>query len=72
MVLCLSLVITKHGGHIYATTIENHKPNTLLISTAKRFNNWKKLLDNYKYGNVYFENQKIKNSAMEVLKMFLR
>lgn len=41
-------------GHIYATTIENHKPNTLLISTAKKFNNWKKLLDNYKMRKCLF------------------
>lgn len=60
------------NAQIYATTIENHMPNTLLINSAKNYNCWKKLLNNYKLGNVYFENQKIKNQAMEVIKMFLR
>lgn len=57
---------------LFATTIENHSPNTMLISSAKYYKCWKKLLDNYKYGNVFFENQKIKNASMEVIKMFLR
>ena len=41
-------------SHIFATTLENHNPNTLLISTARNYNCWKKLLDNYKMRKCLF------------------
>ena len=52
----------------FATTTEDHKPNTLLYSIAKKYNCWNVFIQNFKLGNVYFENMKIKNISKEVLK----
>lgn len=34
--------------HVFATTLENHNPNTMLISVAKKYTCWKNLIDNFK------------------------
>lgn len=60
------------NSHIFVTTIENHNPNTLLIENARSYNVWRKFLNNFKQGNLYFENQKIKNATMEVIKLFIK
>lgn len=52
----------------FATTTEDHSPNTMLYSIAKKYNCWNSFIQNYKLGNVYFENMKIKNISKEVLK----
>ena len=56
------------NGLCFATTTEDHKPNTMLFSIAKKYNCWNNFIQNYKLGNVYFENMKIKNISKEVLK----
>lgn len=56
------------NGLCFATTTEDHKPNTMLYSIAKKYNCWNSFIQNYKLGNVYFENMKIKNVSKEVLK----
>lgn len=61
----------KNSPYIFSTTLENHKPNTMLIKSARNYVCWKKFIENYKLGNVFFENQKIKNITYEVIKMFL-
>ena len=53
---------------VFATTTDDHKPNTLLYSIAKKYNCWNVFIQNYKLGNVYFENMKIKNISKEILK----
>ena len=45
---------------IFATTTNDLKPNTMLFSVAKKLNCWKIFISNYKLGNVYYENLKIK------------
>ena len=57
--------------YIYAVTTKDFRPNTLLIKSASKYRHWKFLLDNYKQGIVYFENQKIKKYAQDVFRMFL-
>lgn len=56
------------NGLVFATTTEDHSPNTLLYSIAKKYNCWNMFIDNYKLGNVYFESQKIKNICKDVIK----
>lgn len=57
--------------YIYSTTTSDFRPNTLLIKSASKYRHWKFLLDNYKQGLVFYENQKIKKYAQDVLRMFL-
>ena len=54
---------------VYSITLEDHKPNTMLLSQINKAVLWKKFIDNYKMGNVYFESQKIKNIVYEVIKL---
>lgn len=54
---------------IYSITVNDHSPNTMLLSQINKAILWKKFIDNYKMGNVYFENQKIKNITYEVIKL---
>lgn len=56
------------NGLCFATTTEDHKPNTLLYSIARKYNCWNTFVRECKLGNVYFENVKIKNISKEVLK----
>lgn len=52
----------------FATTTDDHKPNTLLYSIAKKYNCWNTFIRECKLGNVFYENVKIKNITKEVLK----
>lgn len=52
---------------VYSVTTKDHQPNTMLINTkATRFRTF---IQNYKLGNVRFENITIKNLCYEILKM---
>lgn len=53
---------------IFACTIKDHKPNTMLLKSAKKYNCWKTFIQNYNLGNVYFENNKIKFIVQELIK----
>lgn len=57
-----------NNGLMFATTTEDHKPNTMLYSIAKKYFCWNSFIQNFKLGNVYFENSKIKNISKDVLK----
>ena len=54
---------------VYSITVDDHAPNTLLLSNINKAVFWRKFIDNYKQGNVYFENQKIKNIVYDVIKL---
>lgn len=60
------------NGIVFACTREDHKPNTMLYSIAKKYNCWHVFIQNYKLGNVYFENIKIKNICQDVMKYLLK
>lgn len=60
------------NGLLFATTTNDHKPNTMLLSVAKKYHAWNTFINNYKLGNVYFENMKIKTMCHEVMKMLVR
>lgn len=54
---------------VYSLTVEDHTPNTMLLNRINKSPFFKTLIDNYKLGNVYFENQKIKNIVYDVIKL---
>lgn len=52
----------------YALTMKDHSPNTMFIKGLKNRNShFKVFIDNYKLGNVYYENMNVKNITYEVL-----
>jgi hypothetical protein len=55
--------------HCYSLTLDDHTPNTMLITTINKAPFFKTLIDNYKLGNVYFENQRIKSAFYSVIKL---
>lgn len=59
------------NGNIFACTNDDHTPNTMLLSVAKQYKGFKILINNYKLGNVYFENHKIKNLCNEIIRLLL-
>lgn len=61
----------KNSPFIFACTLKDHTPNTLLLSSAKKYHCWKSFIDNYSLGNVRFETQKIKFICQELIKLIL-
>lgn len=57
--------------YFFACTLEDHTPNTMLINQAKKYRCWKNFIDNFKLGNVRFENNKIKYATQELIKIML-
>lgn len=60
------------NGIVFACTSQDHKPNTMLMSIAKKYNCWNNFINNFKLGNVYYESSKLKNIAHEVMKMIVK
>lgn len=56
----------------YAITIKDHQPNTMLLKRLSQQGRLKFFVENFKIGNVYFENMNVKNISYEVLKMTVR
>lgn len=54
---------------VYSITVDDHSPNTLLLSQISKAVFFKNFIDQYKKGNVYYENQRIKNTTYEVIKL---
>lgn len=67
--LWVSYDYDKAYSTLYALTKADHTPNTLLINSLRQSRPFKMFIDNYKMGNVYFENQNIKNICYEVVKL---
>lgn len=61
----------KNSPYVFSCSLENHTDNTMFLKTAKRYNAWKRLIENFELGNVRFENQKIKNLCMDLFKKLL-
>ena len=59
-----------YSPYLFSMTLKDHSPNTLMFNSMKRYNFWKLFLENFKLGNVYFENQKIKHSMYELIKLY--
>ena len=60
----------KNSPFMYAMTLKDHTPNTMMFNAIRKYNFWKEFLQNYKLGNVFFENQKIKHDVYELIKLF--
>ena len=54
---------------LYCMTKDDHEPNTLLLSSIRQSPIFKRFLNQYQMGNVYFESQKIKNVCYDVIKL---
>lgn len=54
----------------YSLTTEDHKPNTLLLKSGQS-RILKNFMENYKLGNVYFENINIKNTMFDIIRQSL-
>lgn len=54
---------------VYSTTMKDHKPNTMLLKNTSRNLHFKRFIENYKLGCVYFESINVKNLCYEVIKM---
>ena len=54
---------------LYALTKDDHEPNTLLLSSIRSSPYFKRFLQQYQLGNVFFETQQIKNACYDVVKM---
>lgn len=61
----------KNTPYLFSFTLRDHTPNTLMISSIRNYSNWKNFIENFKLGNVYYENQKIKHVTNNLLKMVL-
>lgn len=57
---------------VYSLTVEDHTPNTLLLSQINKTHLFKTFVDNFKLGNVYYESMKIKSMTYEVIKMLVK
>lgn len=66
----VSLDYDKNSPFIYAMTLKDHTPNTMMFNAIKKYSFWKDFIQNYKFGNVYFENQKIKHDVYELIKLY--
>ena len=60
-----------NSNQVFACTLADHTPNTMLLSAIKDYTSWKTFIKNYKLGNVYYENIKIKNLIQELIKISL-
>ena len=56
---------------VYTLTLKDHQPNTMLMKSRTRHSPFKIFVENYKLGNVRFENMNIKNITYEVIQMML-
>ena len=54
---------------VYSITMQDHKPNTMLLKNRSRSSHFKVFLENYQLGNVRFETVTIKNICYEVIRM---
>lgn len=54
---------------IYSITLKDHTPNTLFLRDKNHATKFKTFMENYKIGNVRFENMNIKNITYEVIQL---
>ena len=60
----------KNTPFMFSMTLRDHTPNTMMFNAMKKYSFWKDFLTNYRLGNVYFENQKIKHDVYELIKIY--
>lgn len=55
----------------YSITMKDHRPNTMFIKNKSKAGRFKVFIEQYKLGNVYFENINIKNLTYEIIQVSL-
>ena len=58
----------KNTPFMFACSLEDHSPNTLLLTSVRKYNCWKVFIESYKIGSLRFENMKIKNITLDLIK----
>ena len=56
----------------FACSLEDGSDNTMFLSYARNFTFWKKFIENYRLGNVFFESIKIKNNVTPLFASLIR
>ena len=62
----------RFSSFIFCLTLNDFRPNTMMLNQLKKYNFWKVFVENFQMGNVYFENQKIKHNCYEIFKMAVK
>ena len=57
---------------VYSLTLKDHQPNTMFFKSLNKQGRFKTFIENYKLGNVRFENINVKNITYEILQMSIR
>lgn len=65
----ISLNVDMQCPNKYSATTDDHKPNVMLIKTAKRMNSFSHLIDCYNNGAIRYESVKLKNWFREIMRM---
>lgn len=55
--------------YTYAITMRDHSPNTMFIKSRHRYGHFKIFLENFKLGNVRFEDVNVKNLTYEIIQL---
>lgn len=55
--------------HKFSVTTDDHKPNLMLMNSARKLNFMKKLMDAYQMGAVRYESVKLKNAFRDIMRM---
>ena len=56
---------------VFAMTLKDHRPNTMMINSAKKYNCFKMFIQNFNLGNVRYESQKIKSVVFNLLQKMI-
>ena len=67
----VSMNVDPSNKIVYALTLDDHKPNTMLLQKARQSAWLRPFVDSYRLGNVYFESMRIKNVTMKAIKLLI-
>lgn len=65
----VSLNVDKQCEKYYSVTTDDHKPNVMLLKSARKLNFMKSLLDAYQSGAVRYESIKLKSWFRDIMRM---
>lgn len=55
--------------HMYSATLDDHKPNTMLLRNAKKMGWFGNIITAFECGAMRYENMKLKNNFREIMRM---
>ena len=65
----ISMSVDLQNPNKFSATTDDHKPNIMLIKTAKRMNSFGHLIDAYNMGAIRYESIKLKSWFREIMRM---